>query len=501
MLICRGAVPDADEHARGAAKPQGGLHRCLWWLFGILVAGWTIRIVLALHGGQMFWLDEWFRWTPGLRVATALLRNQDPSEAFLIVVRQPWPHVGFVVFTAPAALLFKTLGSTPVAMSVATGLLALASVAVVGIVYPLALRVGADAEEALLAAALTAATACLTVYARHVLPYDVSMALALGTLWLALGERTSWRRSISVGIGSGAALLVYYGYQSLVAAVLVAHVFAGPGRRIRVAGSIVGFAIPLLVFHVMGMAVGAPPFVAGFWRHQTGNGPRTMADVQGDLGEGWLLPFRYFWASEHGLAVVWLAALVAAPFFVQRTPRVRWWLAMVALLYGQLALFSTGLGVAAALGRLARPLAPFLCLLTAAVFRDWLRRPAALVLGTVALVGQAAWNLATPMQQVWPSRLHQEIKPLRAMMSVRGPEEAGKTVCAAQSSTVSNVVLVNTCTWMYPLRDTFPLRGRTLARWPHPLEYLPYQYEVLNPEMRAVAARSDLGMRLIDQSR
>ena len=29
---------------------------------------------------------------------------------------------------------------------------------------------------------------------------------------------------------------------------------------------------------------------------------------------------------------------------------------------------------------------------------------------------------------------------------------------------------------------------------------MPYQYEVLNPEMRAVAGRADLSMRLVDQS-
>jgi hypothetical protein len=63
-------------------------------------------------------------------------------------------------------------------------------------------------------------------------------------------------------------------------------------------------------------------------------------------------------------------------------------------------------------------------------------------------------------------------------------------------------VLVNTCTWLYPLRAVHPpIVGRTLKSWAHPLQYLPYQYEVLNPEMRAVAARADLSMRLVDQGK
>ena len=124
-----------------------------------------------------------------------------------------------------------------------------------------------------------------------------------------------------------------------------------------------------------------------------------------------------------------------------------------------------------------------------------------IAVGGLALAAQLAWNLATPLRQVWPSPLHREMTQTRYLLSVRGPEEAGKTVCDGDRRPGTGLVLVNTCTWLYPLRDVAPaIPGRTIRRWPHPLQYVPYQYEVLNPEMRAVAGRADLSMRLIDQS-
>jgi hypothetical protein len=266
-------------------------------------------------------------------------------------------------------------------------------------------------------------------------------------------------------------------------------------------GAALGVAALVAELQLVTVATGGPGFVQRFWVHQVGNGVRTMIDVQGDLAEGWLLPFRYFWASEHGLAIVWGLALLSTPWLLRRTPHARWWLGIVAALYAQLALFSTGLHMAAALGRLARPMAPFLCLLTAAVVSALPVRRTATAMGLVVLLGQFAWNLATPFRQAWPSPLHKELAPKRYLLSVRGPEEAGRTICDDDRTPGTKVVLVNTCTWLYPLRDVYPqIPGRTLQRWPHPLQYLPYQYEVLNPEMRAVAARTDLSMRLVDQS-
>ena len=49
--------------------------------------------------------------------------------------------------------------------------------------------------------------------------------------------------------------------------------------------------------------------------------------------------------------------------------------------------------------------------------------------GGLAPAAQLAWNLAMPLRQVWPSPLRREMAGTRYLLSVRGPEEAGKTVC------------------------------------------------------------------------
>jgi len=471
-----------------------------WWLLALLVGSWGLRALLAFRGGQMFWLDEANRWYPGMRIAAALHHHHDAHEAITELLKQSAQHPGFLLFTVPAAELYEALGSTPTALSIVAALLGLASVAVIALVYALARRAGSERGEALLAAALTASTAFLVVYARHVLPYDASLALALAALWLGLAPATSWARSLVVGFVTALALLTYYGNQSLVLAIVLVHVLAGTPRHVRLLGALVGGAFPLVQLQLVSIAAGGPTFFERFWFHQVGNGPRTMVDVQGDLAEGWLLPIRYLWASEHGLAVLWLVALLAAPFLIRRASGVGWWLTIVVLLYVQLALWSTGLQVAAALGRLVRPFTPFLCLLAATmVWRLPRRGLAALVVLLVAV--QAAWNLQVPLGQTWPSQLHKAIGPSRSLISVRGPEEAGKTICDLDNTPKPGMVLVNTCTWLYPLREVQPaIVGRTLQAWPHPLQYLPYQYEVLNPTMRAIAARADLRMRLVDQS-
>lgn len=471
-----------------------------WPLLGLLAFAWALRATLAMRGGQMFWLDEANRWAPGVQIATALRHHGDAHEAMVILTRESAQHVGFFLFTVPAATLYELLGKGPTALSVTTTILSLASVSVVALVYALALRVGAKRDEALLAATLAAATACLAVYSRHVLPYDASMALALAALWLALDPRTSWTRSIWVGVVSGLALLTYYGNQSLVVTVLAVHVLAGKPRHIRILGAAAGLSFLLIELQLVTVATGGPGFVQRFWTHQVGNGVRTMKDVQGDLAEGWLLPFRYFWASEHGLAIVWLLALVATPFLARKRPYLWWWFAIVVALYAQLTLFSTGLHLAAALGRLTRPMAPVLCLLTAGIVASLPVRRSYAIAALLALAAQAFWNVSAPLQQVWPSQLHRDTKPKHSLITVRGPEEAGKTVCDVDNLPSTGVVLVNTCTWLYPIRDVHPhIEGRTIESWPHPLQYVPYQYEVLNPEMRAIVARADLTMRLIDQ--
>ncbi len=60
-------------------------------------------------------------------------------------------------------------------------------------------------------------------------------------------------------------------------------------------------------------------------------------------------------------------------------------------------------------------------------------------------------------------------------------------------------VLLNTVTFPYPAKAVAPpIAGRVVLRHDHPLQFLPYQYEVYDAAGRAVLQSADLSMRLID---
>ena len=70
-------------------------------------------------------------------------------------------------------------------------LLSQISVISIALVYAIARRAGRDRVEALIAAALMASAATMFYYARHLLPYDSSLALGLLALWCGLGTTAS----------------------------------------------------------------------------------------------------------------------------------------------------------------------------------------------------------------------------------------------------------------------------------------------------------------------
>ena len=77
-----------------------------------------------------------------------------------------------------------------------------------------------DRVEALIAAALMASAATMFYYARHLLPYDSSLALALLALWCGVGTRVVIR--LPAAPSASAAFITYNGYWLLAAVVLLA---------------------------------------------------------------------------------------------------------------------------------------------------------------------------------------------------------------------------------------------------------------------------------------
>jgi hypothetical protein len=481
--------------------------RALRLLLGV---AWALRVFLVLRGGQLYWPDEvrylrsWDLWSR--------LAGRQWAQALDLVLNNP-DHVGFLVGGLPLAAVHVgglRLAGLPAdgATLVATVwlpaiVLSLASVASIGLTYAVARRAGAAVSEALAAAILMACSSTQFYYSRHLLPYDLSMAVALAALWLGLGSGRSRRQFFLTGLLGGASFLIYNGYWLFaVACVGVALLRGGSPRglpqRALLAG--LGLAAGPAVLTLVGGLDGHVPFVvqmASFSR---------LAATQCDLSEGWRLPWAYLWHAEHGLLLLWLATAAATLLFAHRGPsaarsRALLWLGTWVAVYALIALLSTGLGRFGAFGRQVRALVPFTSLATAAAAASlldgsrwaWARPGLA-----SALAAQAIFNFAGPLRQRFPAEYARDAEstlgPLPREVAVSGPVVAGRAPAPED-----RFVLVN-AQHLYPVRGPRPVSsGGEVDRARHPLEFLPYQYEGYTPPERAVLRAADLSMRVLDR--
>jgi len=498
--------------ATPAPAPTPAAERALWprVLLAITVlASVALRLVLVQNGGQFFWLDESFRFHPCLQIVDALYYpNHTWTEIADVMARQHL-HTGFVLVGTPATAVAKwaTLAFHLRTVEETTAmLLSLASVAAIVLVYAIARRLDATRWEAWTAAFLMAATNCIFYYSRHLLPYDSALALGLFALWWGLFPRWTTPRCFVLGLVGGLAYMDYFGYLTLVLAVTTVCVL----RHLRswwivphVIAIGIGFLVPPLAMQAFTLvhSAGMPPFLRDLFALMV------LAN-QGGYEEGWRVPWAYLWLSEHGLLFVWAAGVIAVLALARQRDsasrrRGLVWLAIAAIVYALLAVNSTVLHKSVVLGRFARQLVPFLCLATAAAVSDLAARRVvprtAWALAALAVVLQAAVNFSGPLRQWFIPEVEHEVLaryPGVAVahdMSVLGPEWDQPVDHAAR------FVLLNTITFPYPAKSVAPpTAGRVLLSHDHPLQFLPYQYEVYDAAGREVLQSADLSMRLID---
>ena len=472
-----------------------------------------LRVILVVQGGQLYWPDErlyrqvldifdlhrgdWFA------ITKSLFATQD--------------HLGFALISAPAAALQFSIGHalsrSADGLVVLPGLLlAQASVVSIALIHAIARRMGGDRVEALLAAALMASATTMFYYARHLLPYDSAMMLALLALWFGVGATR--RDSLACGAAAAAAFVTYNGYWLIAGVVLLLHIARQGGTTVgsalrRALYAALGFAIVPAIVVLVEVATGAPLLFGGM---------RRLAGTvtEGYAPEGFTLPWAYLWHAEHGLLFVWMGALLFVVLARDRTSARRrtamtWALAVVSIYLG-LGVASAILHVFVVMGRQARQMVPFFCLATAAVLMElrerrlWSPRVAAVCIA--ALVLQAAWNFRVPLQQRFPRDVIAEITskygPIDFDNTIQGPPEAHEHV-------ESQWVLFNAQHLYHPRapRPAFaPARFGEAGRLPpgllevmrfrHPLQFLPYQYEGFEPMERQVLRANDIAMRLVD---
>jgi hypothetical protein len=440
----------------------------------ILAGSWTLRLFLVWSGGQDYWPDE-VRYGRSREAVAALSRGEAASA--LRALDHP-DHVLFVVLGVVPAAAERAFGASS---KIPATFFATSSVASVFFVWLLLRRLGEDERVRLLGAFFLAASATQLYYARHLLPYDTAMALGLAALVAGLRSPCRARDSVSCGLLAAGAALTYNGYWTLSAFALLVHSTREPRtarlvtRRTVLAG--VGFLAPLVGLFGADAALG-------------GNlGRRFVAFsgtvVQGTFEEGWSVPFAYFWHAEHLIAVLWGSAILWAIVRRSRgdrTEAMRLGLAGIIFVYGALVVPSVLLRKMVVYGRLARPIVPFACVLTAGMVASLARRDKAGRLAAAGLLGgvslQAMANFAAPLAQMFPA----EFRRL-----------AEKAAPSAPTGTLGLVDVEH----IYPRPVASPPGCAVVIARPHPLQYLPYQYEGYGPSERAALRAADIRMRLV----
>lgn len=472
-----------------------------------------LRVLIVLRGGQFFWPDE-LRYNLSLYLSSTLFRDGiGAALANISYSGQQLQHNGFTFLSFPPLALqslLKVLTGTPLAKSVwVPGLyFSLASVLCIGLIFAVARRAGASERESLYASFLLACSSCMFYLSRHLLPYDSSMAILLFAAWLVLREKDGdWRRSFLCGFVISLGYLTYNGFWTLAFLLLVLETFRRPvnvrGVLTRGIAAASAFLLIPVILTVIGWLKDGSPYLVWVATHKGVN--------QGDFREGWSLPWGYLWHAEHLLYVLWMAA--AAYFLVglrQEDPVTRrrgiLWVVSVAGIYAFLAICSTGVQAFVVYGRLVRQLVPGLCLVTALVAESLSRRSPAMhrivIAVGLAILVQAALNFAPVMKIRYPNdmqvRQDPDGGPLQYLSSVdtTKPEDPP---ARSPASVVHRFLLVNCQNTFYPPRASMEIpHGKIVWEVPHPLSYVPYQYEGYDPAQRAILQSTDISIRLVD---
>lgn len=443
----------------------------------LLLCSLVLRCALVLSGGQLYWPDEQRYVEVRAGVAAAAAHDR---EGIARAFAEP-EHVGFKVVAIVPAVIELLRGDDA---RIPALFFALFSVVNIWLVVAIARRLDAGTKASLVAGLLFAVSASFFYYSRHLLPYDLAATFALLSIFVGTAPNAGWRQSVWCGVWAGVAFLVYAGYWTFGGAACVIHVC--DARNIRDARRRAVLAAAGLV-SALGAAL-AIYFVAGanpIAKLVTFAGE---AD-QGTMAEGWSLPWEYLWHAEHGLLVLWVMCVLASAIAWRESLRlrvVRAGVVGIVFIYALLVTCSVVLNAFTVYGRLARPLVPFLCLITAAVIvRAWEARPQ-YQRGVLALVAvlvlaiQTLVNFTPPLRQEFPREFVPKAEAAVARAGLREPA----------------IVYAH---HIYPIPEQVTMvPGAVIeAQASHPLQYLPYQYEGFTPAQREALRSTDIRMRAL----
>ena len=473
----------------------------------MLAASLAVRCALVLQGGQYFFGDE-TRYDRGVQLYQALQSGDFERVRGLAILPE---HMLFTwwaaILTAGQHLLaqltpYGDWAHHPVyanfTMWIGALLLSLFSTLNLFLIHRLARVLGASDEEAAWTLLLMATSSTAFYYARHLLPYEGALSCALLALIIGLGG-SSWQRALGCGFIAALSYGFYNGYWYLVPVIWLTHTFVvcrePGGARLAVACG-VGVALGLALPAAFGTVVDGDYYwaiVRDF----------SKSVRQGSMAEGWSLPWAYFWHAEGvaGVAVILFILTAGVVHWRRKAPiarRVGLALAALVTSYALLVLTSNGLRVFTVYGRTVKPFVPLICLLGGWAFAQILpRSPRIKVLVASALVIAGTIHFQPHFSLVFPREI--EIAVLRNWGNPKHTLNVSGSIYIPLTLPVTRpeLALVN-AQLLYPVHYYLGYPpGRTIARFAHPLEFLPYQYEGFHPRERALLRTHDISIRLI----
>ncbi len=460
-------------------------------LIVLLFVSLVLRLVLVARGGQYFWSDE----SRYGEAATALdYWEAGDKRAAVLQVMGSADHLGFKALMLGPAWLQKHVNSDIRTPSYIVSLFSLANILWVWLI---ARRTGAGEREAFWATAAMACANSMFYWARHLMPYDVALCLALACAYVAWKPKPRIWDSLLAGVLGFAAFVTYNGCWALVACILAAHVLRGwPdawAMTKRSAFGLLGLAGSFCLLLEADMRLNVYLLQSYVDFAGTIN--------QGNFNEGHVVFFDYLWQAERFTALIWLGALLAFFWLARKSStderrRGALWVAMIASLAAILIGGSDVLEKFVVYGRLVRQVVPFCALLLGwTVARLLKSRPAWRAAERVALLvlfACAAWSMAKPLRQQFPNGFG-----YHARLAIDGYNR--QIVAAGKAPIPSDRfrILYGGFIWPYPDEKPLPPHYETLLASPHPLAWRPYLYEGFNRDQRDRIEATDITMRLV----
>ena len=449
-----------------------------------------LRWALIAKGGQFFLPDE-SRYGIA-QDALALLLEGNIKMALLTLLGE-LAHVGFKV-TALFPALFENLFETTLALPAI--FFSMFSILNLLLIWKIAIASNASPRVANYALLIAACSQVLLYYSRHLFPYDQAMFFGLLALYITLQYSTTRRILFLSGLLSFLCLVTYNGYWSIAAYAIIVNLFYGEKeknwiiRRSFYLG--LGILTPLTILLMVCILVGKDIF--GDY------GVYLQKITQGNFNNAWKLPFQYFWQTEHGLVLLigFLTIYALIIMVKQRNKILLVGFGGILFIYLCLVIPSDVTHTFVVYARTARQLLPFLVLTSAyGLYNLQILKPGGRWLANIVvaiMLLQAAWNYQLAYRIIFPREFIKEfqIQYPAFRISEKMMRFYAPLICQDQG------ILATNLHYIYNAPQPIPsLQGDILMRAPHPVSYLPYQYDGYTFEQRNTFRNENIEMVFI----